>query len=69
VGLNTWAAGARAASDDDARLIEWELVLPSAGSVHAAAESLASAGYRADAGEASFRAADPWGIVVRVSGP
>ena len=66
VGLNIWAAGARAASDEDARLIEWELVLPSNDHVRAAGDSLASGSYRVDRTDTAFRAADPWGIVVHV---
>jgi catechol 2,3-dioxygenase len=66
VGLNTWAADARAAGDDDAQLVEWELVLPSAAAVHAAARSLSSGAYRLDWTGAAFRAADPWGIAVHV---
>ena len=36
LGTNTWAAGAPPAAEDDARLIEWEMVLPDAASVAAA---------------------------------
>jgi catechol 2,3-dioxygenase len=66
VGLNTWASGARAASDGDARLVEWELVLPSAGGVRAAADSLALADYQVDRADTGFRSADSWGIAVYV---
>lgn len=30
LGMNTWAAGSPAATDDDARLLEWEIVVPGA---------------------------------------
>src|SRR5574338_1675024 len=43
VGTNTWAAGAPAATDEDARLLEWELVVPSAAEAERAAASLAAA--------------------------
>jgi len=31
LGLNTWAAGAAPAGDDDARLLEWEVAVPANG--------------------------------------
>ncbi|HEX8830762.1 MAG TPA: VOC family protein [Longimicrobium sp.] len=30
LGMNTWAAGSPVATDDDARLLEWEIVVPGA---------------------------------------
>ena len=66
VGTNTWAAGAPAAGPDDARLLEWELRLPSALDVDAAAASAARAGYPVrDAGEDRL-ITDPWGTTVRL---
>ena len=44
LGTNTWAAGAPTAGEDEARLMEWELVLPNAADVDAAARSLEKAG-------------------------
>jgi catechol 2,3-dioxygenase len=66
VGLNIWAAGSPAASDQDARLLEWELRLPSAIDVGAVAASLADAGYDVAAGIHDARSSDPWGITVRI---
>jgi catechol 2,3-dioxygenase len=43
LGTNTWSPGP-AASDDQARLLEWELCLPDAESVASAADSLRRAG-------------------------
>ena len=66
VGTNTWAAGAPAAGPDDARLLEWELRLPTARDVDAAAASASRAGYAVrDAGEDRL-ITDPWGTTVRL---
>jgi len=67
VGLNTWAAGAPAATDDDARLLSWQLVLPDTAATEAAAESLRRAGYPVTPSGGSYLARDPWGITVRLS--
>lgn len=66
LGLNTWAAGARPASDEDARLLEWELVVPSPTAVPAAAASLRGAGYDVDVDEAGAVITDPWGTRCRL---
>jgi catechol 2,3-dioxygenase len=68
LGTNVWAAGAPAAAEDEARLLEWEMVLPSPGDVEQAAARLAAAGYRVDSGPASALAHDPWGTAVRLIG-
>ncbi|HEX9107081.1 MAG TPA: VOC family protein, partial [Longimicrobiales bacterium] len=66
LGVNTWAAGAPRSAEGDARLLEWELVLPRAEDIAAAAESLASAGFPT-AGEGADRIVeDPWGTRVRL---
>lgn len=62
LGLNTWATGGPAGTDE-ARLLDWTVVLPGAADVAAAAASLGAAGFPvAEDG----RAVDPWGTVVRV---
>lgn len=66
VGTNTWAAGARSATDNDARLINWELVVPDAKTVQAAAASIATAGFDVEAEGDSMVASDKWGIKLRV---
>jgi catechol 2,3-dioxygenase len=58
VGLNTWAAGAPPAGDDDARLLEWELVLGSDADVDAVLD-------RAATTERTLH--DPWGCRVRIT--
>jgi catechol 2,3-dioxygenase len=67
LGTNTWAAGAPAAGDEDARLVEWELVLPNAASVSAAGASVEAAGGTIErAPDGSILARDPWGTAVRL---
>lgn len=67
LGTNTWAGGAAAAGNDDARLVEWELVLPNAASVSAAAASVEAAGGSIErAPDGSILARDPWGTAVRL---
>jgi catechol 2,3-dioxygenase len=66
VGVNTWAAGAGPATDDDARLIDWELILPDAASVDLAAVSIESAGFPVKRDDGVAVATDQWGIRVRM---
>lgn len=68
VGLNTWAAGAALPADDDARLLEWQLVLPDAAEIEAAAQRLAAAGFHIDPplADGTARVVDPWRTAVRL---
>jgi catechol 2,3-dioxygenase len=66
LGTNTWAAGAPLATDDDARLLEWEIVVPDAESASHAAESLESHGGDVRREGNDVVARDPWGTQVRV---
>lgn len=68
LGINTWAAGAPEPGPDDARLLEWELLVPSADHVREALESLEETGHPVDDppdGNGGV-ARDPWGTEVRV---
>lgn len=67
LGTNTWSRGTPAA-EDQARLLSWDLVVPSAEDAAAAARSVARAGYSvaADA-PGSWRADDPWGTTIRIT--
>jgi catechol 2,3-dioxygenase len=65
LATNTWSPGP-AAADDQARLLEWELVLPDGAQAAAAALSLDAAGRPAREIEASWRVADPWGTTLRI---
>ena len=69
LGTNTWASDAPVATDDDARLVEWEIVLPDAGSVDAAATSAQRAGYDATREGSDSVVRDPWGTRVRLTTP
>jgi catechol 2,3-dioxygenase len=62
LGVNTWSARARRPNADDARLLEWQLRLPSPVDVGAAEERLRAAGYDAHAGAVE----DPWGNRLRL---
>ena len=67
LGTNTWAAGASPAGEDEARLIDWEVVVPTASDADAAARSVESAGYRVERVDESLLAKDPWGTALRIS--
>lgn len=67
LGTNIWARGADPAGEDDARLLEWSIILPDRQSVDAIAEHLESVGYHPDRGSGELTVADPWGTVVRIS--
>jgi catechol 2,3-dioxygenase len=67
LGLNTWAGShARGRLDDEAGLLEWEVVLPTAADVDAAADSVEQAGYTIQREPRSWSAEDPWGTRLRV---
>lgn len=66
VGVNTWAAGALPAMDDDARLLDWELVLPDEESVDSAVRSIESTGFPVERSDGAAVARDQWGIGLRV---
>lgn len=66
LGTNVWAPGP-APADDEARLLEWELVVPEARAVGRAAESLAAAGYSPDMPSGDLVVSDPWGTRLRVT--
>lgn len=67
LGTNTWAASAPPAGDDDARLLYWDLVLPTAPDVSNAVRHLADSGHRAESTAMGSLVADPWGTRVRLT--
>jgi catechol 2,3-dioxygenase len=70
LGTNTWAAGAPRAEPHDARLLEWEVVLPSAEHAEQAAESLtATAGASVGSDGDDWLVTDPWGTIIRLRAP
>ncbi len=65
LGTNVWSPGP-APSDDQARLLEWGLALPSPDDVGNAARSVRDAGYSVDDAGDGVRIADPWGTTVHL---
>jgi len=66
VGLNTWALGSPIAGPEDAGIVHWDLVLPDAHAVNAAAARARAAEFDVAAEGAVVRARDPWGITVHL---
>jgi catechol 2,3-dioxygenase len=66
LGNNTWSSG-RPASEGDARLLEWTIVLPGAQDIAEAGGSLRAAGYEAAESDGGVVAAGPWGTRVRLA--
>ncbi len=64
LGTNTWAAGRPNAAADEARLLDWEIVLPDAASVDAARAQMVEAGHAATAAGNGCSFRDPWGTQV-----
>jgi catechol 2,3-dioxygenase len=68
LGINTWATGAVPAGLDEARLLEWDVVVPSIRDAAEAIASIAAAGGAAEPSADGGVARDPWGTAVRVRG-
>jgi catechol 2,3-dioxygenase len=66
LGTNTWAAHAPPAAPNDARLLEWTMVLPGSSDVEAAARSLSASGFEVGHEGGDAVSADPWGTRVRI---
>jgi len=67
LGTNTWAAGAGEAPENEARLLEWQLVLPTTDDRVQAAHSLREAGYTVAQDEESWVVSDPWNTTLRLT--
>jgi catechol 2,3-dioxygenase len=65
LGTNVWSRGPRA-SETEARLLDWEVVVPDAHAAVAAAESLRAAGYTAEEVADGWTTVDPWGTRLRL---
>jgi catechol 2,3-dioxygenase len=65
LGTNVWSAGP-VARDDESRLLEWELIVPDADAVAAAAQSVRAAGYSVGEDGIGWTAADRWGTRLRL---
>ncbi|MGH7637155.1 MAG: VOC family protein [Gemmatimonadaceae bacterium] len=66
LGTNTWARGAPSATEDDARLIEWELIVPTSADVDAVGRSLEAGGHTVTRESREVVARDPWDTQLRV---
>jgi catechol 2,3-dioxygenase len=66
LGTNTWARHASPATARDARLLDWEIVVPAATDVAAAAASLTAQGAVAEWDTAGAAVRDPWGTRLRL---
>jgi catechol 2,3-dioxygenase len=66
LGTNTWARGVPRAEHEDARLLEWEIVVPGEADAAGAAASLERAGYEASKDENTWQTVDPWGTALRL---
>jgi catechol 2,3-dioxygenase len=68
VGVNTWAGRVAPASEHDARLLEWRIVLPSIDDARLVADRLTAAGHTVTREPEGWLATDPWGTPVRLLG-
>ena len=66
LGTNTWARGAPAATDEDARLLEWEIIVPTKKDAEDAANHVIAAGYEAKPENGEWILTDPWGTSLRL---
>ena len=66
LGTNTWARGAPSATDADARLLEWEIVVPTRKDVEEAARHVRAAGYPVKEENGECVLTDPWGTSLRL---
>jgi catechol 2,3-dioxygenase len=66
LGTNTWASGAPSATDEDARLLEWEIVVPTTKDAEEAAKSVTAGGYEAKPENGEWILTDPWGTSLRL---
>ena len=69
LGVNTWAGeDAEPAAEHDARLLEWEVLLPDRTDVALAATRLEAAGHAVRRSANGVRVDDPWGTTVFLRG-
>lgn len=66
LGTNIWAKGAPPASDADARLLEWEIVVPTRKDAEAAALHVKQSDYSAKEENGEWILTDPWGTSLRL---
>ncbi len=66
LGTNTWAKGAAPATDADARLLEWEIIVPTRKDAEEAARHVKEAGYPVKKENEEWVLTDPWGTSLRL---
>ena len=66
LGTNTWAKGAARATDADARLLEWEIIVPTRKDAEDAARHVKEAGYEVKQEDGEWVLTDPWGTSLRL---
>jgi catechol 2,3-dioxygenase len=66
LGTNTWAKGAPPATDADARLLEWEILVPTGKDAEEAARHVKEAGYPVKKEKDEWVLTDPWGTSLRL---
>jgi catechol 2,3-dioxygenase len=66
LGTNTWAKGAPPATDADARLLEWEILVPTRKDAEEAARHVNEAGYPVKKENDEWVLTDPWGTSLRL---
>jgi len=66
LGTNTWARGAPAASNADARLLEWEIIVPTREDARNATEHVRAKGYPVKEENSEWILTDPWGTNLRL---
>lgn len=66
LGTNTWAKGAPPASDSDARLLEWEIVVPTRKDAEEAAMHVRQSDYSVKEENGEWILTDPWGTSLRL---
>ncbi len=66
LGTNTWAIGAAPSGEGDARLLEWEIRVPSIADATGALDSLRGVGAQVEPTDDGGIARDPWGTVLRL---
>ena len=65
LGTNIWSPGP-SARDDEAKLLEWQLVVPEHRQINDVAQRLRAGGYVAEDASDGVRTSDPWGTQVYV---
>jgi catechol 2,3-dioxygenase len=66
LGVNTWARGAAPAAEGEARLVEWEILVPGPEEVASALRSLEGTGHAISPARGGGVVQDPWGTALRI---